>query len=93
MRFMRWMTPFCAPDGVQGGAGGTGAAEQTQTSTQQAQAQQTQTQQAQAPAIDYDKLAQLVSGEAGGYGGQCPERLFQAAGPHQRAGRSGNRHI
>ncbi len=55
MRFGRFM-PMLDADGGQGGAAATGT-EQTQTQTTQ------QTTQTAAPAIDYDKIAQLVAGK------------------------------
>ena len=57
MRFGR-LTPMFDADGGQGGSGGaaTGAGQTQQTTTTQ------QTTQTAAPAIDYDKIAQLVAG-------------------------------
>jgi len=57
MRFGR-LTPMYEADGGQGGSGSAAAgASQTQQTTTQ------QTTQTAAPAIDYDKIAQLVSGK------------------------------
>ena len=58
MRFGR-LTPMFDADGGQGGSGGaaTGAGQAQQTTTTQ------QTTQTTAPAIDYDKIAQLVAGK------------------------------
>lgn len=58
MRFGR-LTPMFEAEGGQGGSGGaaTGSGQTQQTSTTQ------QTTQTAAPAIDYDKIAQLVAGK------------------------------
>ncbi len=59
MRFGRFMMPLLEADGGTGGAAatGTGGTAAQQTGTAQ------QTTQATAPAIDYDKIAQLVAGK------------------------------
>ena len=57
MRFGRFMMPMFDADGGQNGSGGEGAA----TGTNQTPAGSTQ--QTAAPAIDYDKIAQLIAGK------------------------------
>ena len=56
MRFGRFMMPLLEADGGQGGSGGTPAATPPAAPTP---TQQT----TQAPAIDYDKIAQLIAGK------------------------------
>lgn len=56
MRLMR-LTPFCAADGGGGAAAGSGTAAQTGQ-------QETQNQnQSQTPAVDYDRIAQILEGK------------------------------
>lgn len=59
MRLGRFMTPMFDADGGQNGSGGaaTGAAQTPPTGNTQ------QTAQSAAPAIDYDKIAQLIAGK------------------------------
>lgn len=68
--------------GVEPPAGGQ---QQTQIPSAQQAGQQTQ-----APVIDYDKIAQLVPGEAGGNRRVRDKRLPETAGPYKGADGSGN---